>query len=74
MNSPSKRNVASSKIATGDLDAELKGVKGFLWELRHNRGRWKMKWVKGMIHHYEEREAKLKGEISRRKRRVKPSA
>jgi len=52
-----------AKITSAEY--ELAAVRKFLHQLRHNRGRWKIKWVKGMVGHYEEREAQLRATISR---------
>ena len=49
-------------------ERELAGVRHLLYELRHNRKRWPRKWVTGMLRHYEEREAKLRADVSRLKR------
>ncbi len=71
MNSRSRVDnpIVRGKIALAEH--ELASVRKFLHQLRHNRGRWKVKWVKGMVRHYEEREAHLKGAISRHRRELK---
>ena len=54
-----------------DLRAELGGVERFLHQLRHRRGRWHRKWVKGMLAHYEDREARIRAQISHEIRKVR---
>ena len=69
MNSRSKGRLDNPAASLRALKRELEGVEQFLYQLRHNRGRWPKKWVTGMLRYYEDREAALRDRISRRNRR-----
>ena len=68
MNSPVRAGFGHPGTRLLDVQSELIGVQRLLHKLRHNRGRWPKVWTKGMLAHYEEREAKLKGTVSRLQR------
>ena len=73
MNSRSKQPVGSRGRLLRSLEIELEGVEQFLYQLRHNRGRWPKVWVKGMLRHYEDRRAALRATIARKKGRPRGS-
>ena len=65
----SKTALGSPSAALRALEKELEGVEVFLHDLRHNRGRWPKVWVTGMLRHYENRRAKLRDTIARKRKR-----
>lgn len=69
MNYRSEHGLATPGAALLALERELVGVEDFLHKLRHNRGRWPRVWVNGMLRHYDDRRAKLRDAISRKKAR-----